>query len=141
MIRPRIGNNTILPDWPRSLPTKTVLATAMLTSPVNGQELVIVPGIWSTGNPFLDWLVVLVGLAFFWCVFYWGLYPKLLPHFGELTSRSIFWSCFALYFVCWMHFCSFTIFSYGLVYGWILWSFLITVPLLALIFLLSFVRS
>lgn len=141
MIRTKIDNNSILIGRAGPLSCGGLALAALFTSPIDAQELTVVPGIWSTGNPFLDWLIVLAGLAFFWCVFYWGLYPKLLPHFGEVTSRSIFWSCFGLYSVCWGHFSSFTIFSYGFVYGWILWSFLITVPLLALIFLLSFVRS
>ncbi|MCG8455097.1 MAG: hypothetical protein MI919_02370 [Holophagales bacterium] len=101
----------------------------------------MLPGLWSTGNPFVDALSVIAVLGIVWSFFYWGLYPKLLPHFGELGARGIFWSGFLLYAVGWLHLSVFTIYSYGFYYPWIQWSFLILVPLLSLWFLISFVRS
>ena len=111
------------------------------TSPALAAGRPVLPGLWSTGNPFVDALSVIAVLGIVWSFFYWGLYPKLLPHFGELGARVIFWSGFLLYAVGWLHLSVFTIYSYGFYYPWIQWSFLILVPLLSLWFLISFVRS
>lgn len=138
----------VLPDPPGSHPRAPrfglwlcISLFSLSLAPTAWAQEILVRGLWSTGNPFLDGLIVFVITALIWSFFYWGLYPRLLPHFGERVARGIFWSGFLLYAFSWLHISFFTIFSYGFFYGWIQWSFLIVVPMLSIWFLLSFVRS
>jgi hypothetical protein len=98
------------------------------------------PGLLGTGNPFLDGLWFVLGLVLIWSFFYFLIYPRLLPHFGEGGSRAIFWPAVFLYMVTWLHLSSYLIFTYGFYFLWLRWSALALVGLLSLWFLLSFAR-
>lgn len=107
---------------------------------VSAQEIVATPGLWSSGNPFLDALIVALGIATIWSFFYWGLYPRLLPSFGEVAARGIFWSGTLLYIFTWWFLCGFTFYTIGYFYSWFQLILLPILGLLSIWFLLSFVR-
>lgn len=94
-----------------------------------------------TTNPFLSALWVILGSVVVWCFFYWGLYPSLLRHFGEAGARAIFWPGVLLYLCTWFHLSSYTIYAFGFYLIWFQWTSVALVGLLALWFLISFVRS
>ncbi|MDY7092937.1 MAG: hypothetical protein SX243_08195 [Acidobacteriota bacterium] len=118
--------------------TQTGLLCAILhlliPPPASGQSL------FASGNPFLNWFWVLLGTAIIWFFFYSFLYPRLLPHFGEIGSRAIFWPGVLLYFFTWWHLSTYTFFTYGFYYLWLQWSSLALLGLLSIWFLISFVR-
>ncbi|MCH9647696.1 MAG: hypothetical protein K0U98_05610 [Deltaproteobacteria bacterium] len=95
----------------------------------------------TTANPFLSALWVILGSVVVWCFFYWGLYPSLLRHFGEVGARAIFWPGVLLYLCTWFHLSSYTIYTFGFYLLWFQWTSLALVGLLAFWFLISFVRS
>lgn len=98
-------------------------------------------GLWGTGNPFLDGLFVVLGLGVIWCLFYFFLYPRLLPHYAESGSRAIFWPLWGLYFFVWLFLCSYLFFDWGFEYLWVRWAAVVLVALCSIFFVLaSFVR-
>ena len=110
------------------------LPTGLLALPAAAQ------GLAASGNPFLDGFYLALGLVLIWVFFYFFLYHRLLPHFGEDGSRAIFWPGVILYSLTWLHLSSYLIFTYGFYYLWLQRSALALVGFVSLWFLWSFSR-
>lgn len=121
-----------------SVPARIALLASGLTTLSVRAQSAIPSGI--SGNPFLDWLWLLLGLVIIWFFFYSYLYPRLLPHFGETGSRAIFSSGWLLYSLTWIHLSFYTLFTFGFYHYWLQWSSLALLGLLSIWFLVSFAR-
>ncbi len=134
MTKPLTAMTAGLAAAPRGLALAVLALTLALAAPATAQDTL------STANPFLSALWVVLGAVAVWCFFYWGLYPRLLPHFGETGARAIFWPGVLLYFCAWLHLSAYTIYAFGFYLIWFQWTSLALLSLLSLWFLISFAR-